>query len=511
MKTRKFTALMVLTAFVLSVFANFTPAFAADPNSSSITNINKSITSGSNISENKQTGNVGGAVSAAGAAKGDKKDQKIVKPPANIFMATGEVKLCRARIARLAVATMNYVKIAKANKKLYPRSAKDLVNANHISKDEIYCVHKDKGLFGESKHEYSFKLQQPYEKFIVIQCSVHPENRMQVPMPTDMSKEEQAKDKECKKDCMIKMISAAGAVSRAVRVAVHDKKMYPREIGDLVRSNHLTKNDIQCPQEIKKLFGTKHEEFMLRLQGNEKSYTFECPYHGNLINIKIPKYEDTLNVNEKEELAKDKAREEKLKQAVKDGLILAAAAPLIPIALTVAGGVWAANAAYDAGKKAGAFVAEKGKEAADAAAKTAKAAGEAIADAGEAVYDTGVKAGEAAAKTARDAAEAAKKAGEAAIDTGKRAADAVVETGKKAGEAVVNAGKAAGEAVVNAGEAVVETGKKAVDEAGKALANAGVAAAETGIGFLDGAQSFINGGLNKLKSGLSSWKNGLKK
>ena len=489
MKTRKFTALMVLTAFVLSVFANFTPAFAADSNSSSITNINESITSGSNISENKQTGNVGGAVSAAGAAKGDKKDQKIVKKPANILMATGEVKLCRARIARLAIATMNYVKIAKANKKLYPRSAKDLVNANHISKDEIYCVHKDKGLFGESKHEYSFKLQQPYEKFIVIQCSVHPENRMQVPMPTDMSKDEQAKDKECKKDCMIKMISAAGAVSRAVRVAVHDKKLYPREIGDLVRSNHLTKNDIQCPQEIKKLFGTKHEEFMLRLQGNEKSYTFECPYHGNLINIKIPKYEDTLNVNEKEELAKDKAREEKLKQAVKDGLILAAAAPLIPIALTVAGGVWAANAAYDAGKKAGAFVAEKGKEAADAAAKTAKAAGEAISDAGEA-----------AAKTARDAAEAAKKAGEAAVDTGKRAADAVV-----------NAGKAAGEAVVNAGEAVVETGKKAVDEAGKALANAGVAAAETGIGFLDGAQSFINGGLNKLKSGLSSWKSGLKK
>lgn len=509
MKTRKLTALMVLTAFLASVFVNFTPAFAAD---SSISNINKSISGGSAISENGQTdNNASGAVSAAGAAaKGDKKNQAVTKP-ANIIAATGEVKLCRARIGRLAVATMNYVKMAKVNKKSYPRSAKDLVNANHISKDEIYCVHKDKGLFGESKHEYSFSLQQPYEKFITISCSVHPENRMQVPMPTDMTPEQLAKEKECKKECMIKMISAAGSVSRAVRVAVHDKKLYPREIGDLVRMNHLTKNDIQCPQEIKKLFGTKHEEFMLRLSGDEKSYTFECPYHGNLINIKIPKYEDTLNVNEKEELAKEKAREEKLKEAVKKGLIIGLTAPLIPAALTVAGGIWAANAAYDAGKKAGAFVAEKGKDAAEAAGKAVKAAGEAVSDAGEFVYNKGVEAGKVVSETAQAAAEAARKAGEAAVDTGKRAGEAVVETVKAAGEAVVNAGKAAGEAVVNAGETVVATGRKAVDEAGKALASAGVAAAETGIGFLDGAQSFINGGLNKLKNGLSSWKNGLKK
>lgn len=501
---------MVLTAFVLSVFANFTPAFAADSNSSSITNINKSITSGSNISENKQGGNASGAVSAAGAAKGQKQEQKLVDPKNKKPAVDTGASECFARRNRLSIAAYNYAKIAKANKSLYPRSAGDLVKANYISKDEIYCPNVEKGLFGPKKTEYSFKLQEKYEKYIFIECPNHP-GRITTYMPTDMNAADQAKDKECKKECTIKMISAAGAVSRAVRVAVHDKKLYPREIGDLVRSNHLTKNDIQCPQEIKKLFGTKHEEFMLRLQGNEKSYTLECPYHGNLINIKIPKYEDTLNVNEKEELAKDKAREEKLKQAVKDGLIFAAAAPLIPIALTVAGGVWAANAAYDAGKKAGAFVAEKGKEAGEAAAKTAKAAGEAIADAGEAVYDTGVKAGEAAANTAKAAAEAARKAGEAAVDTGKRAAEAVAETGRKAGEAVVNAGKAAGEAVVNAGEAVVETGRKAVDEAGKALANAGVAAAETGIGFLDGAQSFINGGLNKLKSGLSSWKSGLKK
>jgi len=493
MKAKKNTALVVLLAFIFSIAANIAPVIAADSASSNIGKINQSLTTGSSVSNNKQNNNAAVDVNKSGAAvKDQKSEQKIVKPQAKIIADTGEVKLCRARIGRIAVAAMNYVKMAKVNKKTYPRSAKELVNANHISKDEIYCVHKEKGLFGEKKQEYTFKLQQPYEKFIVIQCPVHPENRMLVPMPTDMNKEELAKEKECKKDCLIKMISAAGSISRAVRVAVHDKKMYPREIGDLVRTNHLTKNGIECPQEIKKLFGTKHEEFMLRLQDNEKSYTLECPYHGNLINIKIPKYEDTLNVNEKEELAKDKEREEKLKQAVKDGLLLAAAAPLIPAALTVAGGIWAANAAYDAGKKAGAFVAEKGKEAGEAAAKTAKEAAEAVSDAGEA------------------AANAVKETAQAAADAGKRAADAVVETGKNAAEAVANAGEAVVETGKKAADAVVNAGKQAVDEAGKALTNAGVSAAEAGINFLDGAQSFINGGLNSLKNGLSSWKKGLK-
>jgi hypothetical protein len=533
MKAKKSVVLFVLTAFVFSIFANFAPVMAAGSSSSSISNVNKSITSGSNISETNQSLNAGGAVGAAGAAKESKPKQNIVKPEMKIVADTGEVKLCRARIGRLAVATMNFVKMAKINKKLYPRSAKDLVNSNHISKDEICCVHKSKGLFGESKHEYSFKLQQPYEKFIVIECSVHPENRMVVPIPSDLSKEELAKENEEKKECMIKMITAAGAVSRAVKVAVHDKKRYPCDIDELVEMNHLSKNAVLCPHDIKKLFGTKNEKFSLQLATNEKSYTFECPYHGNRINIKIPKYEDTLNVNEKEELAKEKEREEKLKQAVKDGLLFAAAAPLIPVALTVAGGVWAANAAYDAGKKAGAFVAEKSKEAAEAAVKAGefvaekgkeageaavKKAGEALdaaKKAGEFVYDKGTAAGEAVVKTAQDtakaAAEAGKKAGEAVVTTGKNA----VEAAKKAGVAVVDTGKKAGEAVVQTGkkavDAVVTTGKKAVDEAGKAITNAGIAAADSSINFLEGAQSFINGGLNKLKNGLSSWRSGLKK
>ena len=482
MKAKKSVVLLVLSAFVLSTFASFAPVMAADSSSSSITNVNKSITSGSSISETNQSSNVGGAASAAGAAKESKAKQNIAKPEMKIVASTGEVKLCRSRIGRLAVAAMNYAKMAKTNKKLFPRSAQELVNANHISKDEIYCVHKDKALFGEKKHEYTFKLQQPYEKFIVIQCSVHPENRMVVPMPNNLSKKEVSEEAKEKKECMIKMITAAGAVSRAVRVAVHDKKIYPREIGDLVRMNHLSKNEILCPHEIKKFLGTKNEQFMLILQNDEKSYTFECPYHGNLINIKVPKYEDTLNINEKEELAKQKEREEKLKQAVKDGLLMAAAAPLIPVALTVAGGVWAANAAFDAGQKAGAFVAEKGKEAGEAAVK-----------AGEFVAEKGKEAGEAVVKTAQETAQAA------------------AEAAKKAGDAVVQTGKNAVEAAKNAGEAVIDTGKKAIEEAGKAITNAGVAAADSSINFLEGAQSFINGGLNNLKNGLSNWRNGLKK
>ncbi len=522
MKTKKSVVLFVLTAFVFSIFANFAPVMAAGSSSSSITNINKSITSTSNISETNQSVNVGGAVSEAGAAKESKTKQNIVKPEMKIVASTGEVKLCRARIGRLAIAAMNYAKMAKTNKKLFPRSAKELVNANHISKDEIYCVHKSKGLFGESKHEYFFRLQQPYEKFIIVECSVHPENRMVVPMPNDLNKEEAAAEAKEKKECMIKMITAAGAISRAVRVAVHDKKRFIGDVDELVEMNHLSKNEVLCPHEIKKLFGTKNEKFKLQLATNEKSYTFECPYHGNLINIKVPKYEDTLNINEKEELAKQKEREEKLKQAVKDGLLIAAAAPLIPVALTVAGGVWAANAAYDAGQKAGAFVAEKTKEAAEAAVK-----------AGEFVAEKGKEAGEAAVKKAGEAVDAAKKVGEFVYDKGTAAGEAVVktaqetakaaaETAKKAGDAVVQTGKNAVEAAKNAGEAVVDTGKKAVDavvttgkkaveEAGKAITNAGVAAADSSINFLEGAQSFINGGLNSLKNGLSNWRNGLKK
>lgn len=480
---------MVLTAFFLSAFAVSFPAFAGD-SSSSIGNINKSISAGSSISENKQSVNAGGAASSSNAAKTQKTDQKSVKPLQKP-VADSSVSECLSRRNRLSIATYNYARIAKENKSLYPRSAMDLVRANYISKDEIYCPKKEKGLFGEKKCEYSFRLQPKYEKYIFIECPNHP-GRITTYMPTDMSAAEQTREVAVKKECTIKMISAAGAISRAVKVAVHDKKMYPREIGDLVRSNHLTKNSIQCPQEIKKLFGTKHEEFMLRLQNDEKSYALECPYHGNLINIKIPKYEDTLNVNEKEELAKDKEREEKLKQAVKDGLLFAAAAPLIPAALTVAGGIWAANAAYDAGKKAGAFVAEKGKEAGEAAAKTAKEAAKAVSDAGEA------------------ANKAVKETAQAAAEAGKRAADAVVETGKNAAEAVANAGEAVVETGKKAADAVVNAGKQAVDEAEKALTNAGVSAAEAGINFLDGAQSFINGGLNSLKNGLSGWKKGLK-
>ncbi len=479
MNSKKITIIFVFTLFVFSIFANTIPAFSAD---SSIGDVNKSVTSGSNISENKQSDNAGGAVSSNGVAQDKKVDQKIAKFQTLVAVDTSEAKLCRTRMNRLAFAALTYAKMAQTNKKLFPRSAKELVNANHISKDEIYCVHKDKGLLGEKKHEYSFKLQQPYEKFIVIECGVHPENRVVVPMPHNMSKKEIAEESKEKKECMIKMITAAGAVSRAVRVAVHDKKMLPRDIGVLIDMNHLSKNEVCCPHEIKKLFGTKNEVFSLQLQSDEKSYKFECPYHGNFISIKVPEYKDTLNINEKEELAKEKEREEKLKQAVKDGLILAAAAPLIPVALTVAGGVWAANTAYEAGKKAGAFLAEKGKQA------------------GEAV----VKAGEAAAKTAQEAAraasETAKKAGEAVVNTGKNAAEAV----KKAGEAVADTGK-------RAAEAVVETGKKVVEETGKALTNAGVAVADTSINFLEGAQSFINGGLNNLKNGLSNWRNGLKK
>jgi len=482
MKAKKSVVLFVLTAFIFSIFANFAPVMAANSSSSSIGDINKSITSGSNISETTRSSNSSGAANTAGAAAVSKTKQNAVKPEMKITVDTGEVKLCRARIGRLAVAAMNYAKMAKTNKKLFPRSAKELVNANHISKDEIYCVHKSKGLFGESKHEYSFKLQQPYEKFIVIECSVHPENRIVVPMPNDLSKEEAKEEAKEKKECMIKMITAAGAVSRAVKVAVHDKKRYPGSIDELVEMNHLSKNEVLCPHSVKKLFGTKNEKFSLHLAADKKSYIFECPYHGNRINIKVPGYEDTLNVNEKEELAKEKEREEKLKQAVKDGLLFAAAAPLIPVALTVAGGVWAANAAYDAGKKAGEFVAEKGKEAGEAAKVAAK------------------KAGEAVVKTTKAASEAAKKAGEAVVETGKNA----VEAAKKAGEAVVDTGK-------KAVDAVVTTGQKAVEEAGKAITNAGIAAADSSINFLEGAQSFINGGLNKLKNGLSNWRNGLKK